>query len=147
MLRIAARIFILHVVCYDQNGAMLTAVPAAIIAPWTLPRAKNCSPALNFCTSLRTGAALSSPSVYKKFQTPEWVSGIFGTPKGTRTPDLLVRSQSLYPTELSAHTHFSQVPTYSSIPKTKMQALFSKIAIIFPYSHTLTRIWRLLYNK
>ena len=26
-----------------------------------------------------------------------------GTPKGTRTPDLLIRSQSLYPTELSAH--------------------------------------------
>ena len=29
---------------------------------WTLPRAKNCSPALNFYTSVRTGAALSSPS-------------------------------------------------------------------------------------
>ena len=27
-----------------------------------------------------------------------------GTPEGTRTPDLLVRSQSLYPTELPAHT-------------------------------------------
>ena len=26
-----------------------------------------------------------------------------GTPKGTRTPDLLIRSQSLYPTELPAH--------------------------------------------
>ena len=31
---------------------------------------------------------------------------LHGTPKGTRTPDLLVRSQSLYPTELSAHTAF-----------------------------------------
>ena len=30
----------------------------------------------------------------------------FGTPKGTRTPDLLIRSQSLYPTELSAHSAF-----------------------------------------
>ena len=29
---------------------------------WTLPRAKNCSPALNFCTSVPTGAALSSPA-------------------------------------------------------------------------------------
>ena len=28
----------------------------------------------------------------------------FGTPEGTRTPDLLVRSQSLYPAELPAHT-------------------------------------------
>ena len=27
-----------------------------------------------------------------------------GTPEGTRTPDLLIRSQSLYPTELPAHT-------------------------------------------
>ena len=27
----------------------------------------------------------------------------FGTPEGTRTPDLLIRSQSLYPTELPAH--------------------------------------------
>ena len=28
-----------------------------------------------------------------------------GAPGGTRTPDLLVRSQSLYPAELRAHTH------------------------------------------
>ena len=48
-------------VFYDPNGAMSTATLAAAIAPWTLPRAKNCSPALNFYTSLRTGAALSSP--------------------------------------------------------------------------------------
>ena len=32
-----------------------------------------------------------------------------GTPEGTRTPDLLIRSQSLYPTELLAHTE-SSVP-------------------------------------
>ena len=28
-----------------------------------------------------------------------------GTAEGTRTPDLLIRSQSLYPTELLPHTH------------------------------------------
>lgn len=28
---------------------------------------------------------------------------VSGTPEGTRTPDLLIRSQSLYPTELPAH--------------------------------------------
>ncbi len=28
----------------------------------------------------------------------------FGVPGGTRTPDLLVRSQSLYPAELQAHS-------------------------------------------
>ena len=27
----------------------------------------------------------------------------FGTPEGIRTPDLLVRSQTLYPAELPAH--------------------------------------------
>ena len=27
---------------------------------------------------------------------------IFGTPQGIRTPDLLVRSQTLYPAELAA---------------------------------------------
>ena len=31
---------------------------------------------------------------------------IFGTAKGTRTPDLLIRSQSLYPTELLPHGAF-----------------------------------------
>ena len=34
------------------------------------------------------------------------LSFVCGTPEGTRTPDLLVRSQSLYPTELPAHTRF-----------------------------------------
>ena len=28
---------------------------------------------------------------------------LFGAPEGTRTPDLLVRSQTLYPAELPAH--------------------------------------------
>lgn len=32
---------------------------------------------------------------------------MIGAPEGTRTPDLLVRSQSLYPAELQAHG-FSQ---------------------------------------
>ena len=53
--------------------------------------------------------------------------GLFfsGTPEGTRTPDLLIRSQSLYPTELLAHTHFSQMPEYSTTSLKKMQVLFS----------------------
>ena len=31
----------------------------------------------------------------------------YGALKGTRTPDLLIRSQTLYPAELSAHTFFN----------------------------------------
>ena len=34
---------------------------------------------------------------------PTYVNGIFGTLKGIRTPDPLLRRQMLYPTELSAH--------------------------------------------
>ena len=30
----------------------------------------------------------------------------FGAPEGTRTPDLLIRSQTLYPAELLAHNCF-----------------------------------------
>ena len=51
---------------YVENGYVFTILQIAPPYPWTLPRAKNCSPALNFCTSLRTGAALSSPSVGQK---------------------------------------------------------------------------------
>ena len=61
---------------------------------------KKCPPD-TFLPSLRSGRPFESLSA-KKIQIPEWVSGFFGTPKGTRTPDLLIRSQSLYPTELSA---------------------------------------------
>ena len=32
-----------------------------------------------------------------------------GAPEGTRTPDLLVRSQSLYPAELQAHLFFNSL--------------------------------------
>ena len=50
-----------------HNGACFTALPAALQAPWNLPRAKNVPPA-RFCTSVRTGAALSIPtqSIYEK---------------------------------------------------------------------------------
>ena len=45
--------------------------------------------------------ALSVQKIPKIFK----ILGILsGTPEGTRTPDLLIRSQSLYPTELPAHT-------------------------------------------
>ena len=46
-----------------------------------------------------------------------------GTPEGTRTPDLLIRSQSLYPTELLAHISHRMLGYYS-IPVPKMQVFF-----------------------
>ena len=53
--------FIFPIIYLPNNRSQLTILRIAFCDLWTLPRAKNCSPALNFCTSLRTGAALSSP--------------------------------------------------------------------------------------
>ena len=41
---------------------------------------------------------------------------VFGTPEGTRTPDLLIRSQSLYPTELLAHTFAQRLDIIAQRP-------------------------------
>ena len=49
-----------------------------------------------------------------------------GTPEGTRTPDLLIRSQSLYPTELPAHTSFPKRPKIISSGKGKSKYFFEK---------------------
>ncbi len=46
-----------------------------------------------------------------------------GTPEGIRTPDLLVRSQTLYPAELPAHTD-SLPPEYNNIKMAKSQQFF-----------------------
>ena len=82
--------------------------------------------------------------------TRSGVTKIGGTPKGTRTPDLLIRSQSLYPTELSAHRHITQVPKYNNTPFSKLQVLFSKFSffrIIFSRpGDSLTGYPVLLYN-
>ena len=55
----------------DDYGSMPTGILPAVIDLWTLPRAKNCSPALNFCTSVPTGAALSSPFRAQKSRYPD----------------------------------------------------------------------------
>ena len=44
---------------------------------------------------------------HKKQRIPVWVSVVFGALEGTRTPDLLVRSQTLYPAELPARLHLN----------------------------------------
>ena len=60
------------------------------------------------------------------------VSGFLGgTPKGTRTPDLLIRSQSLYPTELSAHNASLNALRYNSTVLRKMQVFFLTFFKIF----------------
>ena len=47
-----------------------------------------------------------------------------GTPEGTRTPDLLIRSQSLYPTELPAHNAFHKRLNILAQHKGKSKSFF-----------------------
>ena len=64
---------------------------------------------LNWWQQYATGILrfnFSSPIPGKKIKDTKRCPLFFGTPEGTRTPDLLVRSQSLYPTELPAHIAF-----------------------------------------
>ena len=49
-----------------------------------------------------------------------------GAPEGTRTPDLLIRSQTLYPAELPARNVY-----YNTIRFAKCQALFQKKFLLF----------------
>ena len=58
-----------------------------------------------------------------------FMSQAFGAPEGTRTPDLLIRSQTLYPAELPAHILLTFSPEnvfYYSAHRPESQAFFSK---------------------
>ena len=58
-----------------------------------------------------------------------FMSQAFGAPEGTRTPDLLIRSQTLYPAELPAHILLAFSPEnvfYYSAHRPESQAFFSK---------------------
>ena len=59
------------------------------------------------CSQIEICSFENMPKSYEKPGNLEDFRVFTGTPKGTRTPDLLIRSQSLYPTELSAHAHHS----------------------------------------
>ena len=67
----------------------------------------------------------------KKSLKPSNINGfkdfICGTPEGTRTPDLLVRSQSLYPAEL---------PARNTLLNCKY-ALYTKTTVWFVASHSI----------
>ena len=85
------------------------------------------------------GFYLSSPFPAIKNPDTRWVSGFFGTPEGTRTPDLLIRSQSLYPTELPAHGALVQRSNILAYSRRKSKGFFGKLKIIF-YKTPLLRI-------
>ena len=96
------------------------AVPASHFAP------KN-SPQGCFFTPL-TLSGFESPLSIKIKATPT-VLLLLGALQGIRTPDLLVRSQTLYPTELAAH--FLRLPNYHTTTFRKNQPLFLNFFIFF----------------
>ena len=75
----------------------------------------------------------------KKSLKPSNINGfkdfICGTPEGTRTPDLLVRSQSLYPAEL---------PARNTLLNCKY-ALYTKTTVWFVASHSIQLSYQRVY--
>lgn len=61
------------------------------------------TPFAGLCRRKLAGGSAYSPIAQSKRDTTEEVSLLLGAPGGIRTPDLLIRSQTLYPTELRAH--------------------------------------------
>ncbi len=61
----------------------------------------NADPLLEKRVCARSNAAIKNPGMDR---------GLIGAPGEIRTPDLLVRSQTLYPTELRAHKYMLQAP-------------------------------------
>ena len=80
-----------------------------------------------FCTGWKERANQGRGKRQKKTPAIASVLKALGTAEGTRTPDLLIRSQSLYPTELLPHN----VLKYSSTGPIKLQVLFSFFQRIF----------------
>ena len=78
----------------------VSALPAPIASLSLVAAAKKQSTGLFF-------SPCSSPSVelLQKIKSTA-IAMLFGALGGTRTPDLLVRSQTLYPAELPAHLLF-----------------------------------------
>ena len=76
----------------------------------------------------RTGKRLLPPCarefcLVRRISTVYFVGSLFGTRKGTRTPDPLLRRQLLYPAELQAHI--------TSCPRKSLTALPSTVPVSF----------------
>lgn len=83
-----------------------SAAAAAIASLRSLPTAAKTAHRAVFFRMLRILPPCSNPflcAVIIKSLRQRKLPEVFGTPEGIRTPDLLVRSQTLYPTELPAH--------------------------------------------
>ena len=96
------------------------------------PRALNTSPPGCCLPRLRLGRAVRVPSTHKKRKTrTQCVLVFLGAMEGTRTPGLLIRSQSLYPAELPTHTLRARNMMYYSTGSELCQHFFAIIFLLF----------------
>ena len=87
-----------------------------------------CKP-LNFQKSLSGGIRVSKVYHVKQKRVLKTEYSLVGALEGTRTPGLLVRSQSLYPAELQAHSTRHYIITTLAICQGVMQNIFRKVFI------------------
>lgn len=85
------------------NRSLLLDIPTR----WE-PRTKQQPAGLIACPAVQGRAVRILPIAQKESPAHKSVSGILGAMEGTRTPGLLIRSQSLYPAELPTHTFRSE---------------------------------------
>lgn len=100
------------------------------------PRALNNSPPGCCLPRLRLGRAVRVPSTHKKRKTrTQCVLVFLGAMEGTRTPGLLIRSQSLYPAELPTHVLRARNMMYYSTGSELCQHFFAIIFLLFFRNH------------
>ena len=121
------------------------------------PRALNNSPPGCCLPRLRLGRAVRVPSTHKKRKTRTHCVLVFlGAMEGTRTPGLLIRSQSLYPAELPTHVLRARNMMYYSTGSEFCQHFFAIIFLLFFRGHgkaqtfcvfVIPFLYQLLYNN
>lgn len=100
------------------------------------PRALNNSPPGCCLPRLWLGRAVRVPSTHKKRKTRTHCVLVFlGAMEGTRTPGLLIRSQSLYPAELPTHVLRARNMMYYSTGSELCQHFFAIIFLLFFRGH------------
>ena len=94
--------------CYKNMAPLQSAIPQSVLLiNCRFYQVYHVIFVLSITFTLR---ALSGFESHKKEKNRYITASVYsGAPQGTRTPDLLVRSQTLYPAELAAHSCHRQL--------------------------------------
>lgn len=79
------------------------------------------------CLGILHKAILKNKKALKPFKIKDYQGFLLGALQGIRTPDLLVRSQTLYPAELAAQMRLKRSfrpPKYNTTNRRKCQQIF-----------------------